>query len=103
MLKDAVGSKIGEKFGFSDDKVGGIIETISSTVGSGSALTSLVKGGDDSKNELGGNIVSALTSKSGLTGDIAGSIKDMVLPLILKAVTGKSGGVIGNLLSKFKF
>lgn len=111
MLTDAVGSKIGEQFGFDNDKVGGIVETISGAVGGGgdsssmlSGLGSMLGGGSDSSDDnIGSTIISALTSKNGLSDDIAGKIKDMALPLVMEFIKDKAGDKLGGMLGGLKF
>ena len=108
LLQESVGNKIGEQFGFNNEKVGGIIETITGAVQGGdksSMLSSVggMLGSSDSKNNLGATIISALTSKNGLSSDVASKIKDMVLPLVMDFIKNKAGDKLGGMLGGLKF
>ncbi len=105
LLNDAVGDKIGDQFGFDSNKVGGIIDSISETVGGNgdtssmlSGLGNMLTGDNSSTGDISANIVSALTSKNGLSDDIAGQIKDLVLPLVMDFIKDQAGDKLGGLL-----
>lgn len=89
MLKGAVADKIASKFNLHDEKVDSIINTIAEAVS-----------GD--KHNMGSEIVSDLKSKDNLSENLAVQIKDMVLPLIIEAVSKNAGGKLSGLLGKFK-
>lgn len=89
ILLDAAADKISSKFNLPSEKVDSIINTIANAVS-----------GD--KTNMGSQIVSDLKSKDNLSEGVAVQIKDMVLPLILEAVSKNAGGKLSGLLGKFK-
>lgn len=89
ILKDAAADKIASKFDLPTGKVDSIIDTIANAVS-----------GD--KSNMGSQIVSDLKSKDNLSEGLAVQIKDMVLPIIMEAVSKKAGGNLSGLLGKFK-
>lgn len=89
ILKEAAADKIASKFDLPEAKVDSIIDTIANAVS-----------GD--KSNMGSQIVSDLKSKDNLSESLAVQIKDMVLPLIMEAVSKNAGGKLSGLLGKFK-
>lgn len=89
LLSDSVVEKIVSKFDLSNNEANSIIETIANAV----------KG---DKSNMGSKIVSDLKSKENLNEDVAVQIKEMVLPLILEAVSKNSGEQLSGFLGKFK-
>ncbi len=89
MLKDAAADKIASKFNLPSEKVDSIIDTIANAV-------------SGNKSNMGSQIVSDLKSKDNLSEGLAVQIKDMVLPIIMEAVSKKAGGNLSGLFGKFK-
>lgn len=89
LLKDAAIDKISSKFNLSDEKAASIINTIANAV-------------DTKKTNMGPQIVSDLKEKEDLKENTAIQIKDMVLPLIMEAISKNAGGQLSGLLGKFK-
>lgn len=89
MLKETAADKIAAKFNLPEEKVDSIIDTIADAVR-----------GD--KSNMGSQIVSDLKSKDNLSEGLAVQIKDMVLPLIMEAISKNAGGNLSGLLGKFK-
>jgi hypothetical protein len=89
ILMDAAADKIASKFNLSSEKVDSIIDTIANAVS-----------GD--KTKMGSQIVSDLKTKDNLSESLAVQIKEMVLPLIMEAVSKNAGGKLSGILGKFK-
>lgn len=112
MLKEAVGDKITSELGISEDKVDGIVSTVSDTVGGGegsdlggmaSKLVGGLLGGDDKGSDIGATLIQSLVTKNGLTDDLAGKVKDLLLPLAMDFVKDQAGDKLSGLMGKFKF
>lgn len=105
MIKDAIGDKLRSQFNLSQDKIDGIVGTISAVVsgqkgGIAGKIGGLLGGGNND-SEMGNEIKTALVEKNNLDGDMASKIKDMVLPIIMKAIKGGLGDKFSGAMGKF--
>lgn len=97
MITSAVGDNLTSKLGIESGKTSGIIDTITGVIS---------ENGLDNIDDSGSKISSTLENNNGLSSELAGKVKDMVLPLIINAVKSglkdKLGSAAGGLLNKFK-
>ncbi len=113
-LKDKVGGDLLSKIGLDQSQADGAIKAAGSSVqeviGGGADLSSVLNlfskdgnnaGGSDLLKTLGSNYLGKLTGQVGLDASKAGSVKDLVLPLLTNMLSEKIGGnkdMLGSLL-----
>lgn len=88
VLQDGAADKIASHFDMSDEKVSSIIDTVANAVTS-------------KQSNMDSKIVSDLQSKNDLSENIAVQIKNMVLPLIMEAISNNAGDKLSGLMGKF--
>lgn len=104
-LKEKVGGDLLSKVGLDQTQADGAIKAAGSSVqeviGGGADLSSVLNlfskngnnaGGNDLMNKLGSNYLGKLTGQVGLDASKAGSVKDLVLPLLTSLLSEKIGG-----------
>lgn len=104
MVKDQIGGQITEKFNLNDNQAGEAVEIGGSSIkdvlmkqissGNPDSIRGLLKGNDTAglSGIIGGDFAGKLVSKLGVSGGVADSIKDFILPQLIKAVSSKLGG-----------
>ncbi len=114
-LKDKVGGDLINKIGLAPQQADGALKAAGDTVqdvvgGKGADLSSVLNlfskdsnsaSANDLLGQLGSSYLGKLTGQVGLDGATAGSVKDLVIPLLTSMLSEKIGGnkdMLGSLL-----
>lgn len=111
LIKEHAGKELMDQFGFTSEKVDGIAKTAANVAddkslvsGLGSALGGFLGNkSEDPMEKMGNDLVSSFMKSNNLDNAMAVKVKDMVLPILIKAVKGQVGDKMDGLLGKFKF